>query len=225
MTVADLAGADVLMNLGLQREFLCGGIQCCANAAELTRRVRHLMALTRLGGLPTLTCIDVHRPHDLGDDYVPPGFECDEPIEKMLACTILPNHTIVQPDNSLHMELDILVRAQQAIFTKVHRDPFTNPKIDRLMTEMPARRFVVFGVPLETSLRLLVLGLLRRNRRVVIVQDACGYFAEADASMVLRQLHVKGAELTTVDSYVREETARSQQRSARGRWRRRRSVA
>ena len=114
----------------------------------------------------------------------------------------MPHYTIVESDNSLAISLNILQQYQQAIFTKIHRDPFTNPKLDRLLTEMPAKRFVVFGIPLETSLRILVLGLLRRKRPVTLLVDSCGFWNHQEADMVLRQLATKGCKISATNDYL-----------------------
>src|SRR5262249_51982843 len=149
---------------------------------------------------------DVHRPRDIGEQFVAAPADAAA-REKMLPFTRLQSYSVVESDNCLCMALDILQHVQQAIFTKVQWDPFTNPKLDRLFTEMPARRFVVFGVPLESSVRLLALGLLRRCRRVAVVTDACGYYNESEGNMVLRQLGVKGCELLTADAYLQNRLA------------------
>lgn len=221
----ELSSQDVLVDLCVQREYLADGPHRCANADALQRGVRQMMVMARWSGCPVMSCIDVHRTHDIGEDYVGMGFEDVPPLEKMPGYTLLGRHLVVENDNCLCMPLDILERVQQAIFVKVHKDPFTNPKLERLFTEMPARRFVVFGAPLESSLRLLVLGLLRRNRKVVIVEDSCGFFHEQEATMVLRQLNVKGAELLTSEAYVQDAVARLSQRPRSARWKGRRSVA
>jgi nicotinamidase-related amidase len=179
------------------------------------------MAYARWSRTPVLTCVDTHRPHDIGDNYVLAAGD-GSPVERMLPGTLLPRHRVVESDNCLSMSLDVLVQTQQAIFTKVHKDPFTNPKFDRLLTEMPTRRFVVFGVPLESTLRLLVLGLIMRGRRVLLIEDACGFFRDAEAAMTLRQLSVKGAQVQTATEYVRESMMQLTQRRVR---RRRRDVA
>jgi Isochorismatase family len=217
----DVSSSDVFVGLAVQREYLDGGIQPCANSAALPRAVRQLMVLSRWSGQRMLSCVDVHRPHDIGDGFVGLGFDDAAPCSKMPSYCLLPKRTVVQSDNCLCVPLDLLEKHQQAVFVKVHKDPFTNPKLERLFTELPARRFVVFGAPLESSVRLLVLGLLRRSRRVLIVEDACGYFRQSEAAMTLRQLHVKGAEISSADTYVRDAVARLSQRPRR----RRRSVA
>jgi|GEM_PF-1002956 len=135
--------------------------------------------------------------------------------------TLMPGYELIESDNRLCISLDVLSDHHQAVFTKDHHDPFTNPKFDRLLTEMPAGRFVVFGMLLDFSLRLLVLGLIRRNRRVAIVEDACGFANEQQAGMVLRQLSVKGVELVQARELVR--AAMDARRPKRGKPRRNRA--
>lgn len=193
---------DVLVDLCIQREYLADNQPArCRNAEQVVVNVKHIMAFARLTKAPVLSCVDVHCANRIGADYVNVG-RAGEPDERKAAFSLLPRHTVVQSDNSLSVALDVLQKHQQAIFTKVHRDPFTNPKLDRLLTEMPVRRFVVFGIPLESSLRFLVLGLLRRNRQVTLLRDTCGYWNSQEADMVLRQLSVKGCEITTASQYL-----------------------
>ncbi len=220
--MVDFVGADIYIDMCVQREYLAPSSPTrCANSELVGKNVRHLMAFARMSNVPVLSCVDSHRPHDIGDNFVAIRGG-GSPQERMLPGTVLPKHVVVESDNCLNMPLDILQRAQQAIFTKVHKDPFTHPKLDRLLTELPARRLIVFGVPLETSVRLLVLGLILRGRRVVLVRDACGYFDESGAMMTCRQLEVKGAEVMSAEAYVGSAVMLMSQRRNR---RRRREVA
>jgi len=199
---------DVFVDLCVQREYLTpGDATCCQNADQVTLNVKHLMAFARLAKVPVLSCVDVDRANRIGSEYVS-IVSRETPQERKAAFSLLPDHTVIDSDNSLCISLDVLQHHQQAIFTKVHRDPFTNPKFDRLLTEMPARRFVVFGVPLETSLRILMLGLLRRKRHVVLLTDTCGYWNRQEAEMVLRQLGVKGCTLATAREYLADALVR-----------------
>ena len=64
--------------------------------------------------------------------------------QQKLRFTLLPRRVVVESDNRLCVSLDLLTRFQQAILSKRHRDPFTNPKLDRLLTEMPTQRISGF---------------------------------------------------------------------------------
>lgn len=193
---------DVFVDVCIQREYLTrNGTPACSNADLIVNNAKHLMAYARLAKIPVISCVDVDRGNRIGSEYVSIVSRA-APEARKAAFTLLPHYIVVESDNSLSVSLDLLQRYQQAIFTKIHRDPFTNPKLDRMLTEMPARRFIVFGIPLENSLRILVLGLLRRKRRVTLLTDTCGFWNKQEADMVLRQLNIKGCELTTAREFL-----------------------
>jgi nicotinamidase-related amidase len=215
--------ADVFVDLCTQRDYLAiTGAQPAANADQIMPNLKHLMAFARWAGTPTLSCVDARRP---GDVRGLPRAHCvlGTPGQQKLPFTLLPNRVQIDSDNCLCISLDVLQSHQQAILAKEHRDPFTNPKLDRLLTELPIRRFVVFGISLETSIRLLVLGLLLRNRRVAVVWDACGWWNAGDGEMALRQMVAKGCELTSTKQLL-ETTVSLYKRNGHHRYRRR-SVA
>lgn len=211
----------VLVDLCTQRDYLSPeGARPASNAEIAAHNIKHLMALARWAKFPTISCVDIHR---LNDVHGTPGPTCIDgtPGQRKLSCTLLPNRVLIDSDNCLCVPLDLLDRYQQVIFTKDHRDPFTNPKLDRLLTEAPARGYIVFGVGMEASLRLLVLGLLLRGRRVTLIHDAAGYWNEADSVMTVRQLEAKGCQLMTtrelIDSTVQVERLQRAHRAIRPR--------
>lgn len=209
---------EVIVDLCAQREYLDQGRpRRCQNAEGVTENLKHLMAFARWGHLPVVSCMDYLPAHG--------GCEREIPDTSFLArrerpsFTVLPHHVFIDSDNSPAVALDVLDRCQQAILTKDHRDPFTNPKLDRLLTELNIRRVVVCGVGLEDSLRILSLGLLRRGREVVLISDACGCFDLQAAQMVLRQLEVKGCTIMPTQAYIADATARLEPvRPAGPRW-------
>ena len=198
----DLRQCDVLFDMCVQNEYLGAAAAApCLNSESLVGNLKRLIAFARLTRVPVISCVDTRRINQIDRDFrhVVPD---ENPENHKTGFSLLHDHCVVATDNFLCAPLDVLQNTQQAIFSKSHRDPFTNPKLDRVLTEMPARRFVVFGVPVEHSLRILVLGLLRRNRKVAMIHDACGYWSTSEATMVLRQLHVKGCEMLDTESFI-----------------------
>lgn len=215
-----LGKSDIFIDLCVQREYLDAGSPArCENADRIVNNIKHLMAFARLLKVPTLSCIDVDRGNRIGGEFTTIPHLASPHLHKP-TYALLHDHVTCESDNCLSVSLDLLENVQQAIFTKVHHDPFTNPKLERLLTEMPARRFVIFGLPLESSIRLTVLGLMRRRRNVAIVADACGWLHREEGEMALRQLSVKGCEMLSVNSYLARGLA-----NARVRVRADRSVA
>jgi nicotinamidase-related amidase len=216
--------ADVFVDVCTQRDYLAtGGAAVIANAHPVVSNLKHLMAFARWARVPTVSCVETQRLSDVRG-LPRPCCVVGAPGQQKLSCTLLPERVLVDSDNCLCISLDIFQEHQQAILAKEHRDPFTNPKLDRLMTELPVRRFVVFGVALESTIRLLSLGLLLRHRRVAVVYDACGWWNREDGEMALRQLAAKGCELLTAQQLI-ESTVHQYRRNGQGRALRRRSVA
>ncbi len=219
--VRSLRIPDVFVDLCTQRDYLCSdGARPNLNALQIIPNIKHLMALARWTGTPTLSCIDARRPEDargLPNPYCVIGTAG----QRKLPFSLLPDRVLIDSDNCLCVALDVLDRHQQAILTKEHRDPFTNPKLDRLLTELPGRRFIVFGVSLETTVRLLSLGLKLRHRHVSVVYDACGWWNASDGNMALRQMAAKGCELVTTRQLIEAQLAmhrRNGHRQHRRRW-------
>lgn len=217
---------EVFVDLCTQVDYLDpAGAAPVQNARLILPTVKHLMAFARLRKVPTLSCVDARRPADAKGAH---QSSCivGTPGQRKVSCTLLPDRVAVDGDNCLCVSLDLLQEHRQAIFCKEHRDPFTNPKFDRMLTEMPSGRFVVFGVSLEETVRLIALGLLLRHRQVTVVRDACGYWDQETGEMSLRQLAAKGCELVTTQELFDSIISRDR-RSAhmRPRLRRRRSVA
>lgn len=203
----DLSKQDVLLDVGVQRAYLDpASPHCCVNAGAIFRNLKRLMAYARWAKAPLLSCVDMDCANRIGEGFVPLRGAA-APLAQRYAFGLMHDHCVVECDNSLCVALDLLSHHQQALLTKVHRDPYTNPKLDRLLTEMRARRFVVFGVPLESSVRMLVLGLLRRGRKVLLIDDACGYYHPSEAALVLRKLLVKGCQSASTLAYIREQAA------------------
>jgi len=171
------------------------------------------MALARWAKIPILSCVDVRRPQDV---LGLPHSACvlGTPGQRKLSCSLLPSRVQVEGDNCLCVSLNLLNEFQQAILAKEHRDPFTNPKLDRLLTELPSRRFIVFGMSLETSVRLLTLGLMLRERPVALVHDACGWWDAEEGEMTLRQLAAKGCQLLGTRQVIESTLALDQSQRA-----------
>ena len=200
--------SEVFVDVCTQRDYLSPeGAHPVSNLAALRRNLRQLMALARWAKIPTLSCIEAQRWNDAagrcGVDCL-----CGTRGQRKPAFTLLPHHAVIESDNCPCIGLDVFERQQQVILAKTHRDPFTNPKFDRLLTELAANRFVLFGVSLEETIRLLALGLLLRHRKVAVVYDACGFWNAEEAQMTLRQLQAKNCELVTTRQFVQLQLSR-----------------
>lgn len=203
---------DVFLDVCTQRDFLCDdGAAPCRNASAVRENVRRLMAVARLTRPSVVSCVESRRPCEVRG-VARPSCVVGTAGHAKLAATLLPRRVQVDSDNFLCVALDLLDQYQQAVFVTQHRDPFTNPKLDRVLTELPAERFVLFGAGLECALRMLALGLMLRGRRVVLAEDASGFWECEAAEMTRRQLAAKGCAVVSTNEIV---DAHAQQLSRR----------
>ncbi len=119
-----------------------------------------------------------------------------------LACTVLPNHLDLPVDCGTDLPAEGFTTAQQYIFDLPDANPFDSPRLDRLLSETDAGIWLVVGGPLESSLRLAVLGLLQRRQKVAILKECTGCRESYDGEMTLRQLESKNLEWFTVEQAI-----------------------
>jgi nicotinamidase-related amidase len=89
----------------------------------------------------------------------------------------------------------MLRRYKQIILHKRCVDPFDEPRIDRLLSEVRANEFFIVGTTLEAAVKMTALGLLQRGKQVTVIADAVGSHSKKEAMLTLRKLETKGAKL------------------------------
>ena len=86
-------------------------------------------------------------------------------------------------------------RNRQIILHKRCIDPFDEPLIERLLSEVQADEFILIGASAEGAVKATALGLLQRGKRVIVVVDAVGLRDKREAKLALRKMEAKGARL------------------------------
>ncbi|MGA2093181.1 MAG: isochorismatase family protein, partial [Sedimentisphaerales bacterium] len=115
--------------------------------------------------------------------------------QKKLNYTLLGNHASFAADNNTDLPVDLLRKYRQIILHKRCVDPFDEPRIDRLLSEIRANEFVLIGASVEGAVEATALGLLQRGKKVTVVVDAVGAQDKQKAKHSLRKIAAKGARL------------------------------
>jgi nicotinamidase-related amidase len=115
--------------------------------------------------------------------------------QKKVSCTLMRNRVSFPADNKNVLPSDILLAYRQVILHKRCIDPFDEPRIERLLSEIEANDFILIGVGAEDAVRATALGLIHRGKRVRIIVDALGSHNRKEAQLALRKLQAKGAKL------------------------------
>lgn len=181
---------QVVIDIDTQNDyFLDDGRARVGNRRRILSHIRRVMALARVKKIPVISISVIHPQNNGG--YCLDGTKGAEKI----CYTLLSNRASFSADNNTDLPIDVLRRYRQIILHKRCVDPFEEPRIDRLLSEIRANEFVLIGACLEGAVEATALGLLQRGKRVSIVVDAVGAQDKQKAKHALRKIAAKGARL------------------------------
>jgi nicotinamidase/pyrazinamidase len=188
---------QILIDVSTQKDFfLADGSACIRNHRRVLANIRRVMAWARARNIRIISTCDVHPSNNGGINYCLDGTEG----QKKIRYTLLGNRTSFAADGSTDLPIDVMRRCQQIILHKRCVDPFDEPRIERLLSEVRANEFVLIGASAEGAIEAAALGLLQRGKKVTVVVDAVGTHNRKQAALAFRKMAAKGAKLIETKS-------------------------
>lgn len=191
----------LLVDIDTQRDFLLAeGNACVKNHSEVLANIRRIMAWARREHVPIISTAEVH-PNTNGGSAV--AYCIDGTYgQKKIPYTLLSNRTSFPADDFNALPADLWRAYRQIILHKRCADPFDEPRIERLLSDVQADEFVLIGAGTENAVKATALGLLQRGKSVRIVVDALGSHGRREARLALRKMKAKGAKLVAAKNLV-----------------------
>ncbi|UCF17453.1 MAG: cysteine hydrolase [Phycisphaerales bacterium] len=184
----------VLVDIDTQRDFLlAGGSACISDHAEVLVNIRRMMAWARHKGISIISTAEVH-PNNNGSSMIKHCIDGTRGQRK-IHYTLLSNRVSFPADALNPLPADLMLRYRQVILHKRTTDPFEEPRIERLLTEMLADEFILIGAGTDDAIEATALGLLHRAKSVRVVVDALGAHDRRKGKLALRKMKAKGARL------------------------------
>lgn len=185
---------QIIIDIDTQKDFLlAGGKACIRNHRRVLVHIRRVMAWARAQHVPIISTAEVY-PDNNGEsaiDYCIDGTDG----QKKIRYTLFKDRVSFAADGNTDLPRDMLRQHKQIILHKRCVDPFDEPRIDRLLSEVRANEFILIGASLEGAVKMTALGLLQRGKKVTIIVDAVGTHNKKDAKLALRKMETKGAKL------------------------------
>ena len=184
----------LLIDVDTQRDFLLPtGRACVRNQADVLANIRRMIAWARRENISVISTAEVY-PNNNGCSEVSYCLDGTEG-QKKVPCTLLNDRVSFPADNKNALPADVLLAYRQVILHKRCIDPFEEPRIERLLSEVEADEFILIGAGTEDAVRATAIGLLHRGKRVRIIVDALGSHNKRKAKLALRKMEAKGAKL------------------------------
>jgi len=189
----------VLIDINTQKDFLlAGGSACVRNHRRVLGHIRRVMAWARGNKVPIISTCEVYpdsnnnnHNNDGEIEYCVDGTEG----QKKVRYTLVNNRVCFAADGNTDLPRDMLRQYQQVVLHKRCVDPFDEPRIDRLLSELRAGEFILIGTSAEGAIMATALGLLQRGKKVSVVVDAVGSHNSKEGKLALRKMEAKGAKL------------------------------
>lgn len=152
-------------------------------------------------GVPILGSADAHAPDDDEFEQFPAHCVADTPGQRKISATSPDGARVVQSDQ-LDRQLKALRNGDipQLIIEKQELDVFSEPVAERVLSELAPEQIVLYGVATEFCVRLSVVGMLERDYRVTVVEDAIAAVDENEGRKAISEMCELGAEFTNTRS-------------------------
>ena len=184
---------QILIDIDTQKDFLLAeGKVCIRNHRRVLANIRRIIAWARHEKISIISTAEVY-PNN-GEDIVGHCIDGTDG-QKKIRYTLLAKRASFAADGNTDLPRDLLRRYSQIILHKRCIDPFDEPRIDRLLSEVRANEFILVGASLEGAIKATALGLLQRGKKVTVVIDAAGMHNNREAQLALRKIETKGAKL------------------------------
>jgi len=185
---------QILVDIDTQKDFLLvNGKACIRNHRRVLANIRRVMAWARFHGVPIISTAEVYS--DSNGNGTPTYCIDGTDGQKKIHYTLLDNRICLAADGNTDLPRDLLRRYKQVILHKRCMDPFDEPRIDRLLSELRASEFILVGTSLEGAVKATALGLLQRGKKVTVIIDATGTHNAGEAKLAVRKMETKGAKV------------------------------
>ena len=204
----------LLIDVDTQKDFLLPtGRACVRNQAEVLANIRRVIAWARRENVSVISTAEVY-PNNNGCSEMSYCLDGTDG-QKKVPCTLLIDRVSFPADNKNALPADLLLAYRQVILHKRCIDPFDEPRIERLLSEVEADEFILIGAGTEDAVRATAMGLLHRGRKVRIIVDALGSHNTREAKLALRKMEAKGAILIMTNNVAGTSDLRAETTSDR----------
>ena len=195
----------VFVDIDTQNDFILDDGKLTVHAEDMIPIFQRLNRYAKDNDIPLLSSMDAHTPDD--PEFEEFGAHCVVGTEgqKKVEGTVLDNSKTFSYKNEVKTDWASEVENHDhLIFETVKLDVFSNPNFDRIVKELDADRFVVYGIATEYCVKEAVMGLRKRGMNTYLVTDAVRGISDEDATEAIEEMKDDGAVLTTTDELLSE---------------------
>ena len=187
----------IIIDIDTQRHFFTNeGMVRVGNYQQTLSNIQRILHWAVQKNISIISTIQIYPDH-YGNLYM-----TDSEGQKKVTSALCSSRTSFPANDHTDLPPQILAKHDQVIFCKRCFDPFEEPKIDRILSELQTDEFILIGAVTEGSIKATAHGLLSRQKNVTIVCDATGSYKKRAGEIVFRQMLIRGAKLMSTNELV-----------------------
>ena len=167
------------------------------DAEDIIDNIKKLFDYAKEHKIKILSSTDAHTVDDPEFKLFFPHCVKDTPGNQKIDASTCKDNIVIE-----NIEQDItesMLDHDQIIIEKQSYDIFGNTNIDKVIIQLYASDYVVFGVATDYCVKLAVLGLLRRGYKVTLVTDAIKATTQKGETKALKAMKDAGAVFITTE--------------------------
>jgi len=171
-------------------------------AEGITDNIKKLFAYAKEHKIKILSSTDAHKVDDPELKLLPSHCLKDTTGNQKIEASTCKDNIVIE-----NVEQDItesMLDHDQIIIEKQSHDIFDNTNIDKVIIQLDASDYVVFGVATDYCVKLAVFGLLRRGYKVTLVTDAVKAVTDDGERNALKEIKDAGAVFTTTEEILNQ---------------------
>jgi nicotinamidase/pyrazinamidase len=190
----------IFFDIDTQLDFLYpAGALYVPGAERIVPAIERLNRHAAIYEIPVVSTSDAHAENDPEFKIWPPHCVAGTIGQHKPEITLLDKRVVVPSGPG---EL-VLEGAQQIIVEKQHVDVFAASNFARVVEQLAADAFVVYGVVAEICVHFAARGLLKYGKPVTIVTDAVAALTAQDAERALGEIRAAGGRLALTSEITR----------------------
>ena len=172
-------------------------------AEDIIDNIKKLFDYAKEHKIKILSSIDAHTVDDPEFNLFPAHCVKGTPGNQKIAASMCNDNITIE--NREQEIIESIMDHEQIIVESQTFDIFESINTDKIIKQLDAQSFVVFGVATDYCVRAAVLGLLKRGYNVSLVTDATKAITKKGEGKTLNQMKDTGAVFTTTNGVIAEQ--------------------
>ncbi len=170
------------------------------DAEEIIDNLRRLFNYAKEHKMKILSSMDAHKVDDPEFRIFPPHCVKNTPGNQKIEATKCKNNIIIE-NIKQGINEDIL-NYEQIIVESQSFDIFDNTNTDKIVIQLDASDYVVFGVATDYCVKVAVLGLMRRGYKTSLVTDAVKAITREGEKEALKEMRDAGVVFVSTQDVI-----------------------